>query len=104
MPDASWAGAQPSAKAASARWPASPRMAHSSAAATVRSSSRSGGVGKSYHSPSAAPVQASVLSTWQRLHALGRPVSALSATDGLLIVWLRIAFSRPYDVYGMWQL
>ena len=104
MPEAAWAGAQPSAKAASARWPASPFMAHSSAADTDRSSVSSGGVGWPYHSCNAAPVQASVRSTWHRLQAFGRPVSTLSATDGLLMVWLRIALSRPYDVYGMWQL
>jgi hypothetical protein len=28
----------------------------------------------------------------------------LSFTDGLLTWWLRIVFSSPNDVYGMWQL
>src|SRR5262245_5810861 len=95
VPDTCCADTHPMLHAVSALCPASPLSSQISDAATVCSSSVTSTLGIPYHLCNISEVQASVLSKWQTLQAFGRLFSWVGDTPGLVIVWLRIAFSSP---------
>ena len=92
---------QPMLQAARARWAASPLSAQRTEAAIELSSAPRAGFGCPYHSESFPAVHSSVLSRWQRLQAFGFPEVPVTFANGLLMVWLRTAFSNPSEVWGI---